>query len=69
MLTRAKRANAFWEEIKQGDMERECVEERCSWEEAREIFENAEKTVRTSGNRKHNPSSAVINNGKPVGRV
>ncbi|XP_035533840.1 coagulation factor X [Morone saxatilis] len=25
-------------------MERECVEERCSWEEAREIFENAEKT-------------------------
>lgn len=50
-------------------MERECVEERCSWEEAREIFENAEKTVRTSGNHKHNPSLAAINNEKPLGRV
>ncbi|XP_068165663.1 coagulation factor X [Antennarius striatus] len=44
VLTRRRRANTFFEEVKQGNMERECVEERCSWEEAREIFENAEKT-------------------------
>lgn len=33
------------EEFKKGNMERECVEERCSWEEAREIFEDVQKTV------------------------
>lgn len=50
VLTRSKRANTFWEEVKQGDMERECMEERCSWEEAREIFEDQVKTVRTFNN-------------------
>lgn len=45
VLTRRRRANSFLEELKQGNMERECVEERCSWEEAREIFENPVKTV------------------------
>ncbi|XP_068612362.1 coagulation factor X [Brachionichthys hirsutus] len=44
VLTRRRRANSVFEEFKQGNMERECKEERCSWEEAREIFENAEKT-------------------------
>ncbi|XP_044043506.1 coagulation factor X [Siniperca chuatsi] len=44
VLTRRRRANSFLEEIKQGSMERECVEERCSWEEAREIFENEDTT-------------------------
>ncbi|KAI3366179.1 hypothetical protein L3Q82_010006 [Scortum barcoo] len=44
VLTRRRRANSFFEEVKQGNMERECVEERCSWEEAREIFEDAKKT-------------------------
>lgn len=32
-------------------MERECKEERCSWEEAREIFEDVDKTVRTNSHR------------------
>lgn len=50
VLTRSKRANAFWEEVKQGNMERECIEERCSKEEAREIFEDETKTVRTFSN-------------------
>lgn len=45
VLTRFRRANSFFEEVKQGDMERECVEERCSWEEAKEIFEDVDKTV------------------------
>ncbi|XP_034460436.1 coagulation factor X [Hippoglossus hippoglossus] len=44
VLTRRRRANSFFEEVKQGNMERECLEERCDWEEAREIFEDAEKT-------------------------
>ncbi|XP_042368876.1 coagulation factor X [Plectropomus leopardus] len=44
VLTRRRRANSFFEEMKQGNMERECVEERCDWEEAREIFEDKEKT-------------------------
>ncbi|XP_067439929.1 coagulation factor X-like [Thunnus thynnus] len=44
VLTRQRRAYSFLEEVKQGDKERECVEEQCDWEEAREIFENTEKT-------------------------
>ncbi|RMC06570.1 hypothetical protein DUI87_16007 [Hirundo rustica rustica] len=41
---RTKRANSFFEEMKQGNIERECNEERCSKEEAREAFEDQEKT-------------------------
>lgn len=44
VLNRRIRANSIFEEWKKGNMERECVEERCSWEEAREIFEDKEKT-------------------------
>ncbi|XP_037552403.1 coagulation factor X [Nematolebias whitei] len=44
VLIRRIRANHFFEEVKKGNHERECVEERCSWEEAREIFEDKEKT-------------------------
>ncbi|XP_029137948.2 coagulation factor X [Labrus bergylta] len=44
VLTRRRRANSFLEEIKKGNMERECIEERCSREEAREIFEDNDKT-------------------------
>ncbi|XP_013908296.1 PREDICTED: coagulation factor IX [Thamnophis sirtalis] len=33
------------EEVLQGNLERECLEEICSYEEAREIFENDEKTM------------------------
>uniref|UniRef100_A0A8C3JT36 coagulation factor Xa n=1 Tax=Calidris pygmaea TaxID=425635 RepID=A0A8C3JT36_9CHAR len=43
-LERSKRANSFFEEMKQGNIERECNEERCSKEEAREAFEDHEKT-------------------------
>lgn len=44
VLVRRRRANSFLEEMKQGNMERECVEEVCDFEEAREIFENLELT-------------------------
>uniref|UniRef100_A0AAY4CFL6 Growth arrest-specific protein 6 n=1 Tax=Denticeps clupeoides TaxID=299321 RepID=A0AAY4CFL6_9TELE len=43
-LRRHKRANQVFEETKQGHLERECVEERCTKEEAREVFENDPET-------------------------
>ncbi|KAL7852722.1 hypothetical protein SRHO_G00185070 [Serrasalmus rhombeus] len=45
VFLRPKRANSFFlEEILKGNLERECYEERCNKEEAREVFENNEKT-------------------------
>ncbi|KAL1022074.1 hypothetical protein UPYG_G00021880 [Umbra pygmaea] len=44
VLLRQRRANSPFEEWRKGNMERECVEERCNKEEAREIFEDEEKT-------------------------
>lgn len=44
VLRRLRRANFFLEEIKQGNIQRECREETCTYEEAREAFENEEKT-------------------------
>uniref|UniRef100_A0A2K5PVR0 Proline rich and Gla domain 1 n=1 Tax=Cebus imitator TaxID=2715852 RepID=A0A2K5PVR0_CEBIM len=44
VLKRYRRANGFFEEIRQGNIERECKEELCTFEEAREAFENNEKT-------------------------
>lgn len=41
-----KRANTFLEELRAGSLERECVEEICDLEEAREIFQNVDDTVR-----------------------
>lgn len=46
MLKVRKRANGFFEEMKPGSLERECYEERCDLEEANEIFETREETVR-----------------------
>uniref|UniRef100_A0A8C8R8G2 Vitamin K-dependent protein S n=1 Tax=Pelusios castaneus TaxID=367368 RepID=A0A8C8R8G2_9SAUR len=43
-LVRKRRANSFMEESKQGNLERECIEELCNREEAREIFENDPET-------------------------
>ncbi|KAK2506294.1 hypothetical protein MC885_006479 [Smutsia gigantea] len=34
----------FLEELHQGAIERECMEEICSYEEAKEVFEDKEKT-------------------------
>ncbi|XP_074234692.1 coagulation factor X [Camelus bactrianus] len=44
VLQRVRRANSFLEEMKKGNLERECVEETCNYEEAREAFEDTEKT-------------------------
>lgn len=42
-----------FEEMKKDNLERECIEERCNLEEAREVFENEEKTV---GSIPYNPT-------------
>lgn len=48
VFLRPRRANSFFiEEILQGNLERECYEEYCSYEEAREYFEDTPKTVST----------------------
>ncbi|XP_005355926.1 vitamin K-dependent protein C isoform X2 [Microtus ochrogaster] len=44
-VLRAKRANTFLEEMRPGNLERECVEEICDFEEAKEIFQNVEDTL------------------------
>lgn len=46
ILNRPRRYNSGkLEEFVQGNLERECIEEKCSFEEAREVFENTEKTT------------------------
>uniref|UniRef100_A0A8D0EDC4 Proline rich and Gla domain 1 n=1 Tax=Salvator merianae TaxID=96440 RepID=A0A8D0EDC4_SALMN len=45
VLKRYPRAYGLFEEFKQGNIERECIEEICNKEEAREAFENDEKTT------------------------
>lgn len=46
---RQRRAYQVFEEAKQGHLERECIEELCSQEEAREVFENDPETVSAPG--------------------
>lgn len=45
VLLRKRRANTLLEETKKGNLERECIEELCNKEEAREVFENNPETV------------------------
>ncbi|XP_072307111.1 prothrombin [Eucyclogobius newberryi] len=44
VLQRNKRANQMFEELKPGNLERECLEEICDHEEAREVFEQTVPT-------------------------
>ncbi|XP_049598769.1 coagulation factor IX [Syngnathus scovelli] len=45
VLKRQRRFNTIFEEMKAGNLERECMEETCDYEEAREIFEDDTKTM------------------------
>ncbi|XP_062408279.1 coagulation factor IX [Sardina pilchardus] len=45
LRVRRPRANSFLEELQPGNLERECIEETCSQEEAYEIFQTREKTM------------------------
>lgn len=40
LLSRNRRENTGLEEFAKGNLEQECIEEVCNYEEAREIFEN-----------------------------
>ncbi|XP_061688427.1 coagulation factor VII-like [Syngnathoides biaculeatus] len=41
VLVRTRRFNSGWlEELQKGDLKRECLEEKCTYEEAREVFEH-----------------------------
>ncbi|OCT92534.1 hypothetical protein XELAEV_18015590mg [Xenopus laevis] len=44
LKSRIRRANSIFEEFKAGSLERECIEEICSYEEAREIFQDDRRT-------------------------
>ncbi|XP_026219557.1 coagulation factor VII [Anabas testudineus] len=45
VLIRIRRYNSGWfEELQMGNLERECLEEKCSYEEAREVYEHTETT-------------------------
>lgn len=47
VLRRWRRGSSYFlEEIFQGNLEKECYEEVCNYEEAREVFENDVITVR-----------------------
>ena len=47
LLQRVRRANSgFLEEVRKGNLERECVEELCSYEEAFEALESSFATVK-----------------------
>lgn len=50
-LLRSKRANQVFEEVRPPSKERECIEEICNFEEAREIFQTREATVCSSVHR------------------
>ena len=41
-LKRSSRANSFLEEIKEGDLDRECFKEDCDQHENYEVFDNQE---------------------------
>merc|ERR1712126_406920 len=45
---RQKRANSGEEAFTSGDLQRECIEELCNWEEFKEIKENVEANVRSN---------------------
>lgn len=63
VLGRVRRANSFLEEVKKGNLERECMEETCSFEEAREVFEDTAKTVRARARRP--VTGAPLGGGQP----
>ena len=46
-MKRAKRANTgfFEEKLRNDNLERECIEERCSMEEMMEAFENDKQEI------------------------
>ncbi|XP_073520503.1 coagulation factor VII isoform X1 [Phyllobates terribilis] len=44
LKSRIRRANSIFEEFRQASLERECYEEKCSYEEAREFYKDDRRT-------------------------
>jgi hypothetical protein len=66
-LSRRRRANnGGIEEMMEGNLERECIEEVCNFEEAREVFENHDQTIQwwdtnhPSATSKKTPTGVII---------
>lgn len=58
VLRRLRRYNSgHFEELSKANLERECREETCTMEEAREWFEDDDKTVGYAHTHSHNPVS------------
>ncbi|XP_067913814.1 coagulation factor X-like [Heterodontus francisci] len=51
---------SFTSEIREGNLQRECIEERCNYEEAREIFEDGKKTEIFWENYIHGRNSELV---------
>ena len=67
LVSRQRRANQGGiEEIQEGNLERECIEEVCNFEEAREVFENHDQTIawwdanHPSSTSKKTPTGVII---------
>lgn len=61
VLLRQRRYNSgHLEELQKDNLERECKEERCTMEEAREVFEDDEKTVGCVGDAHAAPPEALM---------
>ncbi|XP_061539452.1 protein Z, vitamin K-dependent plasma glycoprotein b [Phycodurus eques] len=73
IFLRSKRANDFLvEEILQGNLERECYEEHCTFEEAREYFEDDDQTVKfwkTYDDGNHCNPNPCLNGGKCTNKM
>ncbi|KAM4601681.1 uncharacterized protein ACJ7VT_019730 [Polymixia lowei] len=72
LLQRTRRANSIFEELKFGDLERECLEERCSREEAREIFtvpDQLDTFWKTYSAVNHCDSGPCLNGGTCEGQI
>uniref|UniRef100_A0A8C6CM42 Protein Z, vitamin K dependent plasma glycoprotein n=1 Tax=Moschus moschiferus TaxID=68415 RepID=A0A8C6CM42_MOSMO len=66
LLARWRRAGSYLlEELFEGHLEKECFEEICVYEEAREVFEHDEPTVRIPTTHSGSPcaSQPCLNNG------
>ena len=63
VLSREGRANTnlLTEEFRVGNLERECNEEVCSWDEAFEIFENEVKTNEFMNSKEQGPTDRPVN--------
>lgn len=61
VLLRQRRYNSgHLEELQKDNLERECKEEQCTMEEAREVFEDDEKTVGCVGTKYTSSIEALI---------